>query len=56
MKKLLLMSVLIANVAIPIWAAKQPNPRAALKGALIALLAFNVVYAVVLIVIYPHLF
>ncbi len=48
------MSILIANVVIPIWAARQPNARAALKKALIGLLVFGVVYVVLLMVVYPH--
>lgn len=56
MKKLLLISILIADVVIPIWASRQPNARAALKKALIGLLLFNLVYLGLLVLLYPHLF
>ncbi|HSQ66389.1 MAG TPA: hypothetical protein VLM85_24365 [Polyangiaceae bacterium] len=44
MNKLLLISVLIADVAIPIWASRQPDGKQALKKALIGVLLFNVFY------------
>jgi hypothetical protein len=55
MSKLLLLSVLIAATAIPIWAAREPNPRKGLKKAIFYTFAFNAFYLFALRVIYPRL-
>ncbi len=44
MKKLLLLSVIFATVAIPVRAARSPNPRQGLKKALWQMVAFNLFY------------
>ena len=44
MKKLILMSVLFATVAIPAIAAKDPSPRRGLRKAVLYSIAFNVFY------------
>ena len=46
MHKLLLISILIADIAIPIWASRHPDGRHALKKALAGVLLFNVFYLV----------
>ena len=48
MEKLLLLSVVVALVAIPVLCAKDPNPRRGLKRALMLMGAYNVFYAVYL--------
>ena len=44
MQKLLLVSILIADVVIPVWASRRPNGRKALRKALVGMLIFNVAY------------
>ncbi len=55
MQKVLLMSVLFAQVLIPILASRRQNLRAGLGRALIGVLAFNVLYLAALLIIYPRL-
>ncbi len=55
MQKLILLSIVLANVAIPIWASRERGARRGLKKMLIAMIVFNVVYLLALIVIYPRL-
>ena len=55
MQKLLLVSILFANVAIPAWAARDRNPRRGLKKALLAMTVFDVVYLAGLLFVYPRL-
>jgi hypothetical protein len=55
MQKLLLISVLIADVVIPLWASRQPAGRVALKRAVIGVILFNVVYLGAVLVLYPRL-
>ncbi len=55
MQKLLLISILVANVAIPIWASRERGARQGLKKTLVAMLIFNVVYVGALLLIYPRL-
>jgi hypothetical protein len=54
-KKLILISILLATIAIPTRAANDPNPRLALKKALLYSLVFNVVYWLLLLFVYPRL-
>jgi hypothetical protein len=44
MQKLLLISIVIATIGIPIWAAREKNAHKAFKKALVYLFAFNVFY------------
>jgi hypothetical protein len=44
MHKLLLISILIADIAIPIWASRHPDGKQALKKTLIGVALFNVFY------------
>jgi hypothetical protein len=55
MQKLLLVSILLANVAIPIWAARERNARRGLRKALVAMVVFDVAYLVGLLFVYPRL-
>lgn len=55
MQKVILLSVVVALFAIPIFAAGAPNPRRGLKQALLGVLAFNLFYAFVLRVVIPRL-
>jgi hypothetical protein len=53
--KLLLMSVLLATAIIPAAAARDELPRRGLRRAILAYLAFNLVYAVLVILVYPKI-
>jgi hypothetical protein len=55
MQKFLLASILFANLAIPIWASREGNPRRGLKKAVASMLAFDVLYLAALLLIYPRL-
>ena len=55
MQKLLLVSILLANIAIPIWASRDRGARKGLRKALIAMLVFDAAYVTALLVIYPRL-
>lgn len=44
MKKLLLLSVIFATVAIPVRAARDPRPKRGLKQALKQIALFNLFY------------
>ncbi|MFO0600857.1 MAG: hypothetical protein U0228_36440 [Myxococcaceae bacterium] len=54
MAKALLLSICIAMVAIPLFAAKDRHPGRGLKRALLGVVLFNVFYIVVLRVIVPR--
>lgn len=55
MAKALLLSVLVALVVIPVLASRDRLPARALKRTILMVLAFNVLYAVGALVIYPRL-
>jgi hypothetical protein len=55
MAKLMLLSVLVASVAIPANAAKGANPRAGLKKSLVQVALFNVFYLLWLCFGYGHI-
>ena len=44
MQKLLLLSIVIATIAIPIWAGRDPSAHRAVKKTVFFLFAFNVAY------------
>lgn len=48
MAKLLLMSILFATAAIPIFFAHDRSPHRGLKRSLLALLVFNIIYVLLL--------
>jgi len=56
MKSLLLISVLIAALAIPAMAARDPNPRRGVKRMVLLLLAFNAVYLAYITLVHPFVF
>ncbi|MBI5543380.1 MAG: hypothetical protein HY901_05795 [Deltaproteobacteria bacterium] len=55
MGKLILMSVVIASIAIPVRAARHPDPRRGLKRALVQTLLFDAVYVLAVLFIYPRI-
>jgi hypothetical protein len=48
MQKGLLISILVATITIPIWAAKEENATKATKKAVFFLFAYNVFYVLAL--------
>ena len=48
MSRALLLTVVIAIVALPAWAAKEKNPKVGLKKALTFLIVFNAIYLLML--------
>jgi hypothetical protein len=55
MKKLLLLSILVASIVIPARAARAKNPRAGLKKALVNMMIFNAIYLFALLYVYNRL-
>ena len=55
MQKLILVSILLANVAIPVWAARERSARRGLWKALCAMLVFDVAYLLAVLFVYPRL-
>lgn len=55
MKKIVLMSILFATIAIPVRASNEPNARLALKKSLLYAFVFNVIYWLLLLFVYPRL-
>jgi hypothetical protein len=55
MQKLLLLSTVIALIALPVIASREPNPKKALKKTILWLIAFNFFYLFAVRVIYPRL-
>ena len=55
LRKLLLVSILFANIAIPIWAARERDSRQGLKKMLVYMFLFDLVFMAALVVIYPRL-
>ncbi|MBL8914984.1 MAG: hypothetical protein JNM17_30040 [Archangium sp.] len=54
MAKALLLSICISLIGFPLWVAKDPHPARGLKRALLAVVAFNFFYIIVLRVIVPR--
>lgn len=54
MQKLILISVLLTNIAIPIWASRERSGRRGLKKTLFAMAISNAIYLVALLAIYPR--
>ena len=54
MDKLVLLSVLLALIALPIMVSRQGNQKKAFKRALVFVLAFNAFYVLALKFIYPR--
>ena len=55
MGKIVLLSLLIATVAIPTWAARVSAPRPALRRALWAFALFCLAYGFAVVVVYHRL-
>lgn len=55
MSKLVLLSIVVALVVIPVWAARQAHPLRGLRTALLGLFAFHLLYAFLLRVVVPRL-
>ncbi len=55
MSKVLLLSILVATVALPLWAAKTERPGRALRNTLAALIAFNAFYLLAVRYLYTRL-
>jgi hypothetical protein len=55
MSKALLMSILVATIALPANLAKDPNPLRALKRTFFWMAAFEVFYVAGLVFLYPKL-
>jgi hypothetical protein len=56
MQKLLTLSIVLATVIIPIWAALEKNPRKAFKKAIFWFVCFNAFYVFALRFIFPRLY
>jgi hypothetical protein len=52
MKKLILMSIMMATIAIPIRLAGVPDARAALRRTIVYAVIFNVIYCLLLLFVY----
>ncbi|MDQ2644210.1 MAG: hypothetical protein M3020_10370 [Myxococcota bacterium] len=55
MAKLLLMSVVLVTAALPAFTARDPQERRGLGRAILGLVAFNLVYAALVAVVYPRI-
>jgi hypothetical protein len=53
--KLLLLSVVIAMIALPVLTARDSNAKRGLKNALLLVIAFNLLYLFFVRFIYPRL-
>jgi hypothetical protein len=55
LRKLILISILLANVGVPLWGAAEPDARRALKKTLFVLATFDVAFLLALLLVYPRL-
>jgi hypothetical protein len=55
MSKLILLSILLLDVLVPLWAARQPNAMRGLKRTLLWMCLGNVVYLLLVMFVYPRL-
>jgi len=55
MKKLILLSIIFASIAIPARAAKLPDARAGLKKALLQTALFSLLYVVLVTQVWTRL-
>jgi len=53
--KLLLMSVVLMTAVIPAVTARDSLPRRGLRRAILGLVTFNVLYALLVIFVYPQI-
>jgi hypothetical protein len=54
MRKLILISILVANAVIPIRMARERNAGRGLRKTLCAMLAFDVFYLLAIVLLYPR--
>jgi hypothetical protein len=55
MQKALLISIAVATIIIPMWAARDRRARRGLRKAVVCLVLFNVVYFLAVMFVYPRL-
>lgn len=55
MSKLILLSVLVALIALPSLASRDSHPTRGLKRAVLLMVAFNLAYAFAVLVLVPRL-
>jgi hypothetical protein len=55
MQKLILISILFADVLIPLWASRERNAVQGLKKTLFYMALFNAVYLLLVIFVFPRL-
>ncbi len=55
MRKLLLDSLILACIALPWRAARDPLPARALRRALLWVVTFNVMYLIILLFVIPRI-
>jgi hypothetical protein len=55
MRKLLLLSVVLATIGFPLLAARDRSPARSLKRLLIVIIGFNLFYLLAVRFLYPHL-
>ena len=55
MQKVLLISILVANVILPIWASKDRMPKRGLQKTVATLLAFDAIYLFAVLFVFPRL-
>ncbi len=55
MGKLVLISVIIATVAIPMFHARHPVETVGLRRTILSMVVFNLLYVVAVMYVYPRL-
>jgi hypothetical protein len=55
MQKFILISILFADVLIPLWAARDANAIRGLKKALFYMCIFNAMYLLLVMFLYPRM-
>jgi len=55
MQKFILISILFADVLIPLWAARDAHAIRGLKKALFYMCIFNAMYLVLVMFLYPRM-
>jgi hypothetical protein len=56
MKSLLVLSIVLAFIAVPAWTARDPDPRRGLRRMLIVLSILSAIYVVYVTRVHPVLF
>jgi hypothetical protein len=55
MQKLILISIILVDVLVPMWAARDRNPLRGLKKALFYMCVCNTIYLLLVMFVYPRL-